>query len=165
MLTIRMEQPPRGYEANKQHFDMVYKDEWFDDPLVKQIIKDIDGSDVISSLSMNNPTFGIHTYRELSSGAVILILLLKEETNDFPLYLTKCGDNCTPWICRISKMVDKEVYLRHLMRFEDNADVSGIRIAKCDKAFRTGKELNKGILDYYLENREEIDKPDDYWEF
>lgn len=156
MLNIKMQMPPEGFEGAKEHLFMVYEDEWFNDPLVKQMIKDIDGSDVYGPLVMNNELFGPHTFRELSSGVSVLILLLKEKDNDFPLYLTKCGDNCTPWICKIAKMVNKEVYLQHIMDFYDDLDTTAIKVENCGGPYKTGKELTKNIANYYVTHKKDI---------
>lgn len=158
MITIKLERPSDAAYATKDYLQYVYEPEWFDDPFVKQMILDVDNVTVHSALSMEHPYFGVITFRELSSGVSLLILLLKCPNTDFPLWITKCGDNCTHWIAEIAKKVDTEVYLTHHMRFNVDEDVSAIRIKGTDEVFHTGAELNRGITDMYLHNKEKLEE-------
>ena len=159
MITIKIANPPSNARATNAHIELTYEPEWFDDPLVKQMIKDIDDSNVVSYLSMENPLFGVHSFRELSAGVKTLIMLLKCPDDDtFPFWLTKCGDNCTTRICKIAKLVNKEAYLSHLMQFKDNDDTSYLRIVGDDTVYKTGKEFNLGLLKMYNKNYDELRK-------
>ena len=41
-----------------RYFDNVWEDEWLEDPLVKQMIKDVDNSEVISPHLIESPVLG-----------------------------------------------------------------------------------------------------------
>lgn len=76
----------------KLYFDYNYEPEWLDDPLVREMIKDVDKSEVISRNIINSPVLDEITPKELSGGVKTLILMLKEPDTVF--YASNCGDNC-----------------------------------------------------------------------
>ena len=56
------------------YFNNVYEDDWFDDEIVKQIVKDIDNS-VLRGLCVLSPVLGSISVQDLSGGCKTLILL------------------------------------------------------------------------------------------
>ena len=103
------------------YFDVAFKPEWFEDDLVKKMIKDVDKSDVIGPYLIISPVLGPIAPTYLSGGVKVLILLLKEPK--FIYNLSNCGDNCAKWIIEIAKIYEKEqnsdltVFLEHIMDF------------------------------------------------
>ena len=57
------------------YFDNQYEDEWITDPLTKEMVKDVDQSEVISSRLIDSPVLGPVSVKELSGGVKTLILL------------------------------------------------------------------------------------------
>lgn len=55
------------------YFDNVYEDEWLEDPFVKEMIRDVDNSSVISAHIIESPVLGAITPKELSGGVKVLI--------------------------------------------------------------------------------------------
>lgn len=98
------------------YFNLNYEDEWFDDILVKQMIKDVDKSIVISSKCIDSPILGAIPPQLLSGGVKALILLLKEP--DIEIWASACGDNCAEWILKISELKDINIVLEHVMNFD-----------------------------------------------
>ena len=98
------------------YFNNTYKDNWITEKLVKEMIKDIDKSEVIDkstikskSLSRNiNPT-------ELSGGVKTLILIRFDKDHIFNA--STCGDNCAKWILEIAEKQKVIINLRHIMDF------------------------------------------------
>jgi len=102
-------------------FEAFFEDEWFDDPRVKQIIKDIDKSDATSFRQIESPFLGPISYRELSSGTLGLIMMMFVDDYDFSsLYF---GDNCAKWILEISKTRDINFLMQHCFIFPDELGV------------------------------------------
>lgn len=98
-------------------FDSDYEDEWLEDPLVQEMILDIDKSKVISPDCITSPVFGQIPPTRLSGGVKALILMLK---TDEEIWATACGDNCAKWITRIAQLKDLTICLEHFMDFGDN---------------------------------------------
>lgn len=103
------------------YFDVAFKPEWFEDDLVKKMIKDVDKSDVIGPYLIISPVLGPIAPTYLSGGVKVLILLLKEPK--FIYNLSNCGDNCAKWILEICKDRDIVAYLEHVMHFKDPFDI------------------------------------------
>ncbi len=101
------------------YFDNMYYDEWFDDPIVKQIVKDIDKSDVISANNIISPVLGLINCLELSTGCKNLIIAYK---TDEIIDATNCGDNCGDWLLKIAEMKDLSVTLYHTFGFNRDFD-------------------------------------------
>lgn len=99
----------------KLYFDYNYEPEWLDDPLVREMIKDVDKSEVISRNIINSPVLDEITPKELSGGVKTLILMLKEPDTVF--YASNCGDNCAKWILEIANRQDLHITLGHIMEF------------------------------------------------
>lgn len=95
-------------------FDACYEDEWFDDPLVKEMIRDVDKSEVISANLIQSPVLGPISPSLISGGVKALILMLKK---DFIIWGTACGDNCSKWIVEIAKYKDFTICLENVMMF------------------------------------------------
>lgn len=60
-------------------FDGIYYKEWFDEELVKKMVKDIDKTDVLAKDKLVSEVLGDISVTKLSSGVKGLILMLYEE--------------------------------------------------------------------------------------
>ena len=107
------------------YFDVAFRPEWFEDDLVKKMIKDVDKSDVIGPYLIISPVLGPIAPTYLSGGVKVLILLLKEPK--FIYNLSNCGDNCAKWILEICKDRDIVAYLEHVMHFKDPFDIKVLK--------------------------------------
>ena len=103
----------------KIEFKNGYQPEWFDDPLVKQMVLDVDKSEVLAPNCNMSPVFGQISPRDISEGVKALIMMLK---TDFPVNASKCGDNCAKWILKIAELKDLEIDLEHIMNFDRDFD-------------------------------------------
>lgn len=99
------------------YFNNTYDEEWFNDELVKQMVKDVDKSDVLSPECIESPVLGQIPPTKLSGGVKTLILILKDDDNIFNA--SQCGDNCAKWILEIAKIKDITINLKHIMSFKD----------------------------------------------
>ena len=128
-------------------FDTYMKDSWFEDPTVKQIVKDIDGADVISAYAMTHPVYKAINYTMLSSTCRSLILMY--ELKDKVVNATYCGDNGADWILRIAKMQDLKIVLNYVPFF--SRDFEAI-IANGNEHISTRKAYYKCALRYLYED-------------
>lgn len=104
---------------SKQHFDALYDSKWFDDPLVKKIVKDVDRSNVLGGNIIESPVFGAIPPRMLSTGCKTLILIYK--TDEYIFSGEKLGDNCWNSLFEICKKKDVTLPVYHfiLQRYID----------------------------------------------
>ena len=72
----------------KIEFKNGYNPDWFNDPLVKEMILDVDKSEVLSPNCIQSPIFGQISPRDLSGGVKALIMMLKTA---FPVNASKCA--------------------------------------------------------------------------
>lgn len=117
MMTVYVTKEPAGcIKSAQSFFDFEYEDEWFDDPVVKQIVHDIDNTEVISSNLLISPILGSISCRDISGGAKGLILILKC-TDPRSFRSTTFGGNCVNWIINLSYMRDFVLYMNHCLEF------------------------------------------------
>ena len=102
------------------YFNLHKRIEWFADPFVRKVIKEIDDSEVIDGDYIRSPIWGGMSPERLSGGVKALILMRCVPGAN--VYATKCGDNCAPYIIELSKMQDVTITLRHSMRFKQDFD-------------------------------------------
>lgn len=119
------------------YFDNVYKDEWITNPIVKEIIRSVDKSEVIDEKSIKSPVFGIMSPKRLSGGTKTLILLMFIKDKYFNV--STCGDNCAKWVLKIAENRKLVINLRHLMDFGD--DEFKIKIMNKNKIVHNMSEL------------------------
>ena len=121
------------------YFIHQYEDEWITDELSREMISDVDKSEVIDKRIIDSPVLGMITPRELSGGVKTLILLTFDDSGKI-FNATACGDNCAVWIFEIAKNKDLTINLHHIMDF-----------SKCDDfeayIINTGKTVH-GYDDY-----------------
>ena len=97
------------------YFKFNYNPEWFKDPDIIHMVKDIDKSSVLGNGAIDSPVLGVIAPVTLSGGLKTLILIDKVQDRIFNA--SNCGDNCAGWLLRISRERDITVNLRHLMDF------------------------------------------------
>ncbi len=92
-----------------------YRDEWIIDDFARNVISDVDHSEVIDANSINSPVLGNISPLQLSGGVKALILM-----KHFPgkiFNASNCGDNCSKWILKLGDEQDFTVNLFHVMDF------------------------------------------------
>ena len=124
------------------YFDNVYEDEWLEDDLVKEMIRDVDHSEVLTPHIIESPVLGAITPRELSGGVKVLILMLKDDS--FIYNMSNCGNNCAKWVLKIAEKKDLTVFLRHIMRFEGEYE---IQIMNTGRIVHNRSEYVRGLLE------------------
>lgn len=122
MLNILFREDEREIRYTDSYFNNNYQDEWLDDELVKQIIKDIDQPDVLNAQIVISPVLGAIPVTQISGGAKAVILMLKKP--NLLIHGNSCGDNCAEWISRIGKMQNIYVHLTYPMHFPDDVELT-----------------------------------------
>ena len=106
MLTINFGQWSYSVDNPDVLFDSIFEPDWLEDELVKQMIKDVDKSEVLSPYCIQSPVLGQIPLAMLSGGVKTLIMMLKQD--EYKMELCNCGPNCEKWIVEIGKRVDRE---------------------------------------------------------
>ena len=127
-------------------FNNTYEDEWIVDPMTKDMIKDIDGSEVVGPRLIDSPFLGPISTERLSGGVKTLILMKFDSEHIFNA--SACGDNCAKWIMKIAEEKDLTIRLGYLMNFGKEA--FSIEIVNLSKEVHNLKELNEAVLDNHL---------------
>lgn len=127
-------------------FNNTYEEEWITDPLSKQMIKDIDGSEVVGPRLIDSPFLGAIPTERLSGGVKTLILMKFDSDHIFNA--SACGDNCAPWILRIGQEKNLTIRLGYLMNF--GKESFDIEIVNLHRIVHSMKELNEAVMDHHL---------------
>lgn len=123
------------------YFDNVYDDAWLKDPLVREMIMDVDknyfeGDRIIS------PILGEITPERLSGGVKCLILMWMLNV---VINATSCGENCAEWINIIAKKKPLEIQLKYLMSFRNVSDMQ-IHVMNTGTVYDNWEVLLKDII-------------------
>ena len=127
-------------------FNNTYEDEWIVDPMTKEMIKDVDGSEVVGPRLIDSPFLGPISTERLSRGVKTLILM--KFNSEYIFNASACGDNCAKWILKIAAEKDLTIRLGYLMNF--GKEEFDIEIINLSKEVHNLKELNEAVLDNHL---------------
>ena len=126
MLYIRFGTTDKTVDNVPLFFSYSFEREWFDDELVRRMVKDVDKSEVVAGSVIDSQVLGPISPLELSGGLKTLIMMLFEP--EYEYYGTACGDNCGKWMVEIGKRQDVLIALTRIMRFRppEEVDVGGM---------------------------------------
>jgi hypothetical protein len=144
MLNVFFGDMPEAVYNTAVFFKNDYEDEWIIDPVVKEMIRDVDRSEVIDSGIIDSPVLGKIPPLGLSGGVKTLILVKFEPEKVFNA--STCGDNCAKWLLNIAEEEDRTVNLRHIMDFGESA--FEIRILNNGAVVHNMTELVDIAIDY-----------------
>ena len=102
---------PIAYFSNHREVD------WFNDMFVREMIMGIDRAEVIRDEAILKENGRGITPEQLAGGTQTLICIYKNPDTMF--YGEPMGDNCIPFLMRISEMYDINLLLEHFMGFRD----------------------------------------------
>ena len=83
------------------YFKNTYESEWFSEDQTKQMILDINKSEVLGDGAIKSPVLGVIPPTGLSGGVKTLILIDHDSSKIFNA--SNCGDNCALWLLRLAK--------------------------------------------------------------
>ena len=142
------------YESKPSlYFDVNFEEEWLEDGMVREFIRVVDKTEVLSSHALKSEVLGVIPPAFLSTGCKSLILLLK---TDIKLNGDRLGDNCLPFLFKIGELKDVDVSFSSLRVFEqpftaymvdtdetihDMKSFMRVRNSVFDEAYSSGKLL------------------------
>lgn len=118
MLKVLFRTTPEVIIRTDGYFNFNYDPEWFNNPLVKEMVLDVDKSEVLGPHCIQSPVLGQIPPTKLSGGVKALIMMLYEE--EYIVWGTSCGNNCAKWVKKIGEMKDVMVCFTHLMDFGES---------------------------------------------
>ena len=134
------------------YFDNAYEDEWLLDARAKEMVLDVDRSELVGPNLVVSPVLGSIPVNRLSGGVKTLILI--DHDHDHVFNASACGDNCAEWLLKIGSEKDVLVRLGHIMHF--GSGELNIRIANTDEIITSQNELvKKVILSGFLDEEDE----------
>lgn len=152
MLTIIYGDESNCVYNTNVYFKNTYEPEWFETELAKQIVREVDDSEVLSSECIQSPVLGQIPPERLSGGVKTLLLILNGPEKIFNA--STCGDNCAKWILEIGKREDVTINLRHMMDFGKDT-VFEIKIKNGGEIVHSMKELIPIASKYLNEMKQE----------
>ena len=144
MLNIYYGDMKEAVYNTASYFKYDYEDAWITDPLVVEMIRDVDKSEVLSNGIIDSPVLGKIPPTGLSGGVKTLILVLHEKDKVFNA--STCGDNCAKWLLKIAENEDRTINLRHLMDF--GTETFSIRIMNTGQVVHNMRELVSAAGEY-----------------
>lgn len=125
MMTVRLTWPPQeGFVLSvKKRFNRIYKKDWFNSDLAEQMVLDIDDTEHIKDATFESPVLGTIPAQMLSGGVKDLLMILNQD-KIHTYSSTIFGDNCLPWLAKLSYTRDFTLFLEHPMAFRDNVSVN-----------------------------------------
>lgn len=128
------------------YFNNTYEDDWITCSLSREMIRDVDKSEVISPRLIESPFLGPIPPTRLSGGVKTLILMSRDRKHIFNA--SACGDNCAQWILKIAEEGDLTIRLGYMMNFgEDEFD---IEVVNPGMTVHTMKELSDAVRGHSL---------------
>lgn len=144
MLNVIIGRPEGELYETARYFDALFEEEWMNHDIIKDIIKDIDKSEMVSSRLIQNDTYGSFSPKDLSGGTKTLILML-----NFPDMIfngSQCGDNCCEWMIKVGELVSPTIAVHHRHNFPENKEFE-IRILNDNSIVRNDDEYFKKFIE------------------
>lgn len=138
MLSVFFGDMPDAIYNTSVYFQNQYRDDWLTKPLSKEIIQDVDKSEVVSANLIDSPVLGAISPKELSGGVKTLLLMVNDKSGKV-FNASTCGDNCAKWILQLGKQGKLVINLRHLMDF--GSGEFKIKVLNTGRIVRNMKEL------------------------
>lgn len=127
-------------------FNNTYEDEWLTDDISRQMIKEIDGSEVIGAHVIDSPYLGAISPERLSGGVKTLILIAHDSEHIFNA--SACGDNCAKWLLKLAENRDIRIRLGYLMDF--GTEAFSVEILNTGHIVHTMLELDNEVIEHRL---------------
>ncbi len=124
------------------YFDNTYDDKWLETSLAKEIVKDVDKSDLEGPNLVVSPVLGSIPVTRISGGAKTLIQIAFDDEHIFNA--SACGDNCAKWLLKLGEKKDIVVRLGHIMHFPFES--FDIKIANTGDIVHTPYELAEKVI-------------------
>lgn len=137
MLRIFYGDMPGAVFNTAMFFKNSYDDDWIVDDFSKQMIADVDKSEVLGTGVIDSPVLGKIAPERLSGGVKTLMLVKFMPERVFNV--STCGNNCAKWLLKMTEQEDRTVNLRNIMNFGE--EPFEVYIINTDKTAHSMKEL------------------------
>ena len=117
MLTVSIFTDVPVFTQMDLPFTRLCKDEWFEHKDVCDWIRDIDKMEHITGSVFRDRWGSIVSPMVLSSGSKALCLMKFQ--SEYPVFATRCGNNCIKYIEALSKNMNLRIVLQHCMPFSE----------------------------------------------
>ena len=124
------------------YFDNTYQDEWLESSLAKEIVKDIDKSELEGPNLVVSPVLGSIPVTRISGGAKTIIQIAFDDNHIYNA--SACGDNCAKWLLKIGQDKDIVVRMGHIMHFPEES--FEIKIVNTGYIVHTQNELVDKVI-------------------
>lgn len=134
----------------------------------KQMIKDIDKSDVISTRCINSPWLGSITPKQLSGGVSMLLavyFMCYEGRKDFYFASEYLGDNCVEYLLKIASKYDVNIWMTTKLEISKELfEMYPNKIYCMDKKdfINSKKDYTKTFITYEHKFLKKLDEEDVY---
>lgn len=133
-------------------FEAEYESEWIEEPIISDMILDVDKSKVVSGNIIDNPILGMITPLQISGGVKALIMASHDSSRIYNL--SSCGDNCSKWALRLAKDTDIVMRLGYIMKFEQSDEFCG-KIMNTGITYANVRDFTLACVKCLQENRYE----------
>lgn len=127
------------------------EDEWLSNELVKQMILDIDKSEVLDNNLIKSPVLGLIPPEYLSGGVKTLISILYNPELIFNA--TGCGENCSKWLLKIADELDEDIIINLQYNMKFTEEPFHIKVMNTDTVITKDSDLALealGLSDKYV---------------
>lgn len=159
MLKIICGNEPENLLNTSSHiFKLNMKPEWFNDPLVEEMVLDVDKTKHFKDQVFESPVLGFITPERLSGGVKGLIGIVKcDKFRKFDALRSSIfGDNCVKWLAKLSFDYDFAIYMSHALDFSfgGNSEDEEFQNTPINAVGKHGEVLSTcgEVADYYFKN-------------
>jgi hypothetical protein len=126
-------------------FDNEHRKSWLQSDFAKEVIKDVDNSELVGPNIVVSPVLGGIPVTMLSGGVKALLLAYNEP--DMRRYSSLIfGDNCTKWLLKAAEDRDITLVVEHPIVFPDKFE-QGIYFKELDKTVYTFMDFFDTVTD------------------
>ena len=144
LLHIFYGEMPEAIFNTAVFFKNSYDDAWIVDEFSRQMIADVDKSEVLGTGVIDSPVLGKIAPERLSGG--VKTLMLVKFMPDRVFNVSTCGNHCAKWLLKIAEDEERTVNLRNIMDFGD--DPFSIHVFNTDQVVHSMRELLPIAIQY-----------------
>ena len=145
MLKVYFGNNEKALRSGDGYFDNWLDDDCLETEFAKEVVREIDKSELISKNLVQSPVIGAVQPKFLSGGAKSLLIL---RFSDVEMNITAFGENCYPYIIKISKEKDITICSNNAFRIFECGDLDSILILNDGSFIHSDDELIQKWLLY-----------------
>ena len=145
MLKVYFGNNEKALRSGDGYFDNWLDDDCLETEFAKEVVREIDKSELISKNLVQSPVIGAVPPKFLSGGAKSLLIL---RFSDVEMNITAFGENCYPYIIKISKEKDITICSNNAFRIFERGDLDSMLILNDGSFIHSDDELIQKWLLY-----------------